>query len=161
MDGDDVKSDLQIASLEKRLDINGFMHSNSLYSSAFVRLISHGPVVVHSNSNPSPPINLDTPNKLRFRVLRQHEQVGAHVSIDPDIQGIDQFGTNPFRICSRMDFERALVITGQDNQGAETSQNPINMETDSKWEAREGGFGGWDCRRRIQRGERKQRMLCE
>ena len=136
VDREDVKGDLRIASLANRMDINDFMHSNSPYSSIYERPICRGPVVVHSDSPPSPPMNLESPNDTGFGELHQLEFVGAHVSTDPGIQGIDQFGTNTFRIGSLMDFERAPVLPGQGTQGAGTSQNPIDMETDTEWDSR-------------------------
>lgn len=130
-DCEDVKSEIEIACLGRRLDNNDFMHSNPPYSREFVRPITCGPVVVHFDSPPSPAMNLDSLTEARFRVLRQPEDVRAHVSIDPDIQGINQFGTNTFRICWKMDFKGASFITRLDNEGAGSSQNPIDMESDS------------------------------
>lgn len=134
VDREDVKGDLRIASLANRMDINDFMHSNSPYSSTFVRPISRGPVVVHSDSPPSPPMNLESPNDAAFVVMRQPESVGEHVSTDPGIQGIDQFGTNTFRICSLLNSEQSRVPPAQGTQGAGTSQSPIDMETDTEWD---------------------------
>lgn len=134
-----------------------FMHSNSLHASEFVCPISHGLVVVHSDSLPLLPMTQDLPYEARFGTLGQPKCFGAHVSIDPGIQGIIHFGMNTFRMCLKMELERAPVITRQDNQGVELSQIIIDMVTDS------GGMreSNNNYMRRIRRRKRKQRMLSE
>lgn len=98
VDRDDTKSYPKLAVLAKKMDRNDFMISNSPYSLLYERPISRGPVVVHSDSPPSPPMTMDSPLESNVVLNRQREAVGPHVSTDLGIEGIDQFGTNTFRV---------------------------------------------------------------
>ena len=74
------------------------MFSNSPYALGYEIPASRSPVIVHSDSPPSPPMTLVSPADPAPAVDRQTESVGAHVSTDPSVEGIDQFGTNTLQI---------------------------------------------------------------
>jgi hypothetical protein len=98
VDRADVKADMKIARLASNLDRNDFMFSNSLYALEYEIPASRSLVVVHSDSPPSPPMTLVSPADSAPVVDRRTESLGAHVSTDPSVEGIDQFGTNTFQI---------------------------------------------------------------
>jgi hypothetical protein len=150
VDRDDVKGDLRIGKLAKRMDRNDFMFSNSPYSLLYERPLCRGLVVVHSDSPPSPPMTLEFPTDRVVVADRQAEFVGAYVSTDPGVEGIDQFGTNTFGIRTWMESENHLVevqpqrgnedVEGDtefENRRVEPSQQPDeDVETDTEFENR-------------------------
>jgi len=89
---------LKISYLAEKLDKNDFMHSNSPYSLLYVPPPRRGPVIVNSNSPPSPPMTLDSPVGSGDLVQREREAVGPHASTDPGLEGINEFGTNTFQM---------------------------------------------------------------
>ena len=105
VDRNDVKGDLRLVRLAKDLDQNDFMFLNSPYSLLYKRPVCRGPVIVHSDSPPSPPMTLESPADRVVLADRQTESVGAHVSTDPGVEGIDQFGTNTVGIRAWVESE--------------------------------------------------------
>ncbi len=69
-DREDAKPYSKIALLANKMDKNDFLISNSPYSLLYDRPTNRGPVVVHSNSPPSPPMTLESP--LESNVVGNH-----------------------------------------------------------------------------------------
>lgn len=126
VDQDDAKSYTRVAVLAKKMDRNDFMFSNSPYSLLFDPPTRRGPVVVHSDSPPSPPMTLDSPMERNVAVNRQREVVGAHVCTDPGVEGLDQFGTNTFGVHTWMVSPPAANVT-------QTQHAEDDVETDTEF----------------------------
>ena len=71
-------------------------------------------------------MTLESPTNRVVVADRQTESVGAHVSTDPGVEGIDQFGTNTFRIRTWMESESHPVEV-QPQRGNEA------VEADTSW----------------------------
>jgi len=96
VDRNEPKSYLKIAVLANKMDRNDFMMSNSPYSLVYECSRSRGPVLVHPDSPPSLPMTLDSLLERNVNVNHQRETVHLHVSTNPGIDRLDQFGTNTF-----------------------------------------------------------------
>lgn len=116
----------------------------SFYSSVqFCR----GPVIVHSDSPPSPSITSMFPADIVVVKDRETEFVDAHVYTNPGVEGIEQFGTNTFRIWTWMEAESypvevqpqcknedAKADTKFENRQEDPSQQPAkDVETDPEF----------------------------
>ena len=95
---DQVKSYMAISYLADKMDPNDFRMANSPYSLLYEKPVPCGPVEVHSNSPPSPPTTLKSPTQVTDQIQREREHVGPHITPDPSVHGIDEFGTNTFQI---------------------------------------------------------------
>ena len=98
VDRDEVKPYLRVSHVADKLDKNDFMFSNSPYSLLYEIPPTRGPVVVQSESPPSPPMTLDSPLAAPISVRQGREDVGSHISTPLGLHGIDEFGTNTFQI---------------------------------------------------------------
>ena len=95
---DQVKSYMAISYLADKMDPNDFRMANSPYSLLYEKPVPRGPVEVHSNSPPSPPTTLESPTQVTDQIQREREHVGPHITPNPSVHGIDEFGTNTFQI---------------------------------------------------------------
>ena len=95
---DQVKSYMVISYLVDKMDPNDFKMANLPYSLLYEKPVPRGPIEVHSNSPPSPPTTLESPTQVTDQIQREREHVGPHITPDPSVHGIDEFGTNTFQI---------------------------------------------------------------
>ena len=98
VDKDQVKSYMAISYLVDKMDPNDFMMANLPYSLLYEKPVLRDPVVVHSNSPPLPPTTLESSMQETDQTQKEREHVGPHVTSDPGVHGIDEFGTNTFQI---------------------------------------------------------------
>ena len=61
VDKNEAKSYCRVSYLAKKMDKNDFLFSNSLYSLLYEKRVERGPVVLASNTPPSPPTTLGSP----------------------------------------------------------------------------------------------------
>ena len=126
VDEDQVRSYKRISFLADKMDKNDFMMANSPYSLLYEKLVAREPAAIHLNSPSSPPMILKLPTHESDHVHREMELVGPHVTSDPSIEGIDEFGTNTFQIYIWM----ASPVVRSDSSSdlnARTDQQPANQ----------------------------------
>ena len=98
VDEEHVRSYKRISFLADKMDKNDFMMANSPYSLLYEKPVACEPTAVLLNSPSSPPMILKSPLHESDLVNREMELVGPHVTSDPSVEGIDEFGTNTFQI---------------------------------------------------------------
>ena len=96
VDEDLVRLYKRISFLADKMDKNDFMMVNSPYSLLYEKPVAREPAAVHLNLPSSPPMLLKSPTHESDPVNKEMELVGSHVTSDPSIEGIDEFGTNTF-----------------------------------------------------------------
>ena len=114
VDSEQVRSYKRISFLADKMDKNDFMMANSPYSLLYEKPIAHEPTAVLLNSPSSPPMNLKSTIHESDPVNREMELVGPHVSSDPSVEGIDEFGTNTFQIYTWMGSPGVLFDSSSD-----------------------------------------------
>ena len=98
VDKNEAKSYRRVSYLAKKMDKNDFLFSNSPYSLLYEKPVERGPVVLASNTPPSPQTTLDSPAAPVSDVARAQESVDVTSCDDPGVEGIDEYGTNTFQI---------------------------------------------------------------
>ena len=119
-----------------KLDKNDFMFSNSPYSLLDEIPPTRGPVIVQSESPPSPPMTLDSPLAVPISVRRGREDVESNVSSHAGLHGIDEFGTDMFQIHAWMAAatEATTPALLHEHSLEELAQKEENIETDFEFE---------------------------
>ena len=98
VDKNEAKSYRRVSYLAKKMDKNDFLFSNSPYSLLYEKQVERGPIVLASNTPPSPQTTLDSPAAPVLDVARAQESVVPQSCDDPGVEGIDEYGTNTFQI---------------------------------------------------------------
>ena len=102
MDEDQIRSYMRISFLVDKMDKNDFMMENLPYLLLYKKFVPREPIAVHLNLPPLPPMTLKSLLHEIDPFHRERELVGPHVTSDPGVEGIDEFGTNTFQIYTWM-----------------------------------------------------------